>query len=70
MLRYVKNVFLGFDQLLNAVFLGDPDETISSRWGKQIRDGTAPFWIKVACGALNLIDRKHCIDAIEDDRGR
>lgn len=69
MTRWFKNIFVGLDQLANAVFLGDPDETISSRWGKQVRDGTAPFWIRAACVALNLIDRKHCVDSIEDDEG-
>jgi len=33
MLRYFKNILIGIDQLINTLFLGDPDETISSRTG-------------------------------------
>lgn len=29
--RYVINLLISFDQLVNVVFLGQPDETISSR---------------------------------------
>jgi len=31
---YVLNVLVGFDQLFNAIAFGAPDETISSRLGR------------------------------------
>ncbi len=32
--RYFINLFIAVDQLVNTIFYGDPDETISSRLGK------------------------------------
>ena len=31
MKNYIFNVFIALDQLINAILLGDPDQTISSR---------------------------------------
>ena len=32
--KYIWNMLIAFDQFVNAIFGGDPDETISSRVGK------------------------------------
>ena len=32
--KYVWNILIAIDQFFNALFGGDPDETISSRAGK------------------------------------
>jgi len=32
--RYGTNLLLSFDQTVNAIMMGDPDETISSRLGR------------------------------------
>ena len=40
--RYVFNVLVALDQFVNTLFYGDPDETISSRLGKNYK-GT---WMK------------------------
>ena len=36
--RYFTNLFIAIDQLFNALLYGDPDETISSRLGKNYPD--------------------------------
>ena len=36
MRKYLYNILIGVDQLVNAIFGGDPDETLSSRLGKHI----------------------------------
>jgi len=67
---YWLRVLIGVDQLLNAVFGRDPDETISSHLGKEARKhgGRLP-WHKpfeaflYAC--LEAIDPGHCERSIE-----
>jgi len=34
--RFIINLFLAVDQLLNTILLGHPDETLSSRLGRTI----------------------------------
>jgi hypothetical protein len=73
--QYTVNVLIGIDQLANAIFKGDPDETISSRLGKIKRKyGKIPFRrYPLRClidMMLEKIDPNHCIDAIEDDEGK
>lgn len=36
MIRFIVNLFLAADQLINTLLLGHPDETISSRLGRSI----------------------------------
>ena len=66
---YIWNVLIGIDQLVNAIFWGDPDETISSRMGKRIRRGERDFFTRFLCWLLDKIDSNHCMDAIEEDEG-
>ena len=70
MKKYCWNLFIGIDQLANAILLGDPDETISSRMGKALRSERKCFLCKPLCWALDKIDPKHCRDAIEEDEGK
>jgi len=72
--KWILNVLIGFDQLLNAILAGDPDETISSRLGKiKIKhNGVIPWYrplSKVVDWGLEKIDKNHSIDAIETDEG-
>lgn len=70
MLRaYVWNLFVALDQLLNTIAFGDPDETLSSRMGKTIRENRclACRWI---CWLLGKFDRNHCNKTIETDEGK
>lgn len=68
MTRYIWNVLIWIDQGFNTLLAGDPDETLSSRMGKYVkrRRGFIPC---VICKMLDLIDKNHCIENIEADRG-
>lgn len=65
---YFWNLLLSIDQLFNALLAGDPDETLCSRVGKYQRAGRG--WFPKQFGRfMNLFQKDHCIQAIEDDRG-
>jgi hypothetical protein len=72
--KWTLNVLISLDQLLNTVFGGDPDETISSRLGKlKVRHGIIPWYrplAKTLDYLLDAVDENHCIDAIERDEGK
>ena len=76
LVHYVWNVLIGIDQLANAVlFLGDPDETISSHIGRVKRDngGKVPRYRVVMLALdwfLDWLDPNHSIDSIEEDEGK
>jgi hypothetical protein len=36
MKKYIWNILVAIDQFINTVLGGDPDETMSSRMGKQL----------------------------------
>lgn len=66
--KWALNVLIAFDQLVNAITGGDPDETISSRLGKAKRRGNRVA--KAVCWILAKVFRaRHCMDSIEDDEG-
>lgn len=75
--KYIKNILIAFDQLVNAILFGDPDETISSKLGKSQRGdyGTGlrillyPFAKIVDCVFYILGDKNHCQTSIEEDEG-
>jgi hypothetical protein len=67
-MRYIWNLLISIDQLFNAIFGGDPDETISSRMGKRLSKHDCPF-CNLICKLLNLVDRNHCVKSIEKDEG-
>lgn len=69
-MSYKWRVLIALDQFGNALVGGAPDETISSRWGRLVRDKgkKAPLYARVGCYLLERIDRGHCHDAIEFDR--
>lgn len=74
--RYALNIAVALDQLLNALLGGDPDETLSSAAGK-IVDGTVETpcrtcrWAaRIFCTGLDLVDRGHCVRAVERDEGK
>ncbi|HYD43665.1 MAG TPA: hypothetical protein VEA79_00210 [Phenylobacterium sp.] len=58
-------LLVALDQLANALLLGLPDETISSRAAKAARRGKR--WGCVLCWLLDKIDRDHCERVIELD---
>jgi hypothetical protein len=65
-MTYFWNVLIAIDQLGNAVLGGNPDETISSRMGKAIRERRC-YLCRVICWFLDKIDKDHCKESIEED---
>ena len=66
--KYFKNLLIGFDQFVNAVTGGDPDETISSRVGKR-RDAAERFMAPII-DKLFWWDKDHTKTSIEHDEGK
>lgn len=80
MLKYLWNVLLTIDQGVNVMFspvlnpifgtdnnkFGNPDETLSSVLGKNIRAGDCKLCGAV-CWVLNLLQTDHCKKSIEQD---
>jgi len=64
--RYVKNLLIALDQLINTVFGGDPDETISSRFGKRSRSNI----IRQRIDRLFFWEQNHTGNSIEPDEGK
>lgn len=63
--RYLWNILISLDQLLNALLGGDPDETISSRAAKRQH-----VWVWRKVGVfLEWIDPGHLTDSLELDEG-
>ena len=60
---YLLNILISFDQLVNVLFLGQPDETISSRaW--RCKDANS-FW-KLMHSLINKLfffQKEHCFNA-------
>lgn len=63
-MRYSKSVFIALDQLLNALFGGYPDETLSSR-AYRMDVGGGPHWPRKFIDSVALIfrDKDHCREA-------
>lgn len=71
--RYIWNLLIAIDQFFNTVLAGDPDETMSSRFGKWLRLPHHTWRWKVAyviCRILHWIDNGHCDKTIEEDEGQ
>lgn len=66
--RYFWNLLLALDHLLNAIFGGEPDETLSSRWGKLARENHK--FSMFMCKLLHILDEGHCERSIIYDRGK
>ena len=64
-MKYLHNLLIALDQLLNTLLWGNPDETISSRLGKASRRGNRVA--RILCRVIHLFDSNHCYDAIEVD---
>lgn len=68
MRKYLWNLLVSLDQLLNTLAKGNPDETVSSRAAKAARKGER--WGCVLCSLLDRLDKDHCEKSIELDEGR
>lgn len=70
---YVKDIWLVFDKLWNAILLGDRDETFSSRLGK-IYHYNAPtrfpeWFVHRLVWMLDKVDSNHCKNSIDWNHG-
>ena len=65
--RYAYNILISLDQFGNTLAGGSPDETISSRIGKNPR---VSFLSKGLYKFLNWLQPNHCEKAIEADEGK
>ncbi len=64
---YGQRIAIALDQLLNALFAGSEDETISSRAYKASLGGKR--WGCLLCRFLNWLDKDHCKNSVEWDEG-
>ena len=64
---YVKRVFIGIDQLVNALCGGWPDETLSSMAWRWHTDGVR-HWPYYVIETLFFFDKNHCRESFESER--
>jgi hypothetical protein len=64
--HYIWNLLIAIDQLINTIFGGDPDETISSRLGKNRNRNSFTRFIS---DFLDLFEWKHVEKSVEEDEG-
>jgi len=64
--QYIQNIFYGLDQFINALLLGDPNETISSRCARvrEVHKNKCNI-CRVLCIFLHLLDKNHCTKYLE-----
>ena len=67
--KYFLNILISIDQFVNVLFGGDPDETISSRLGRNYPNSVLAkivdilfFW-----QCRNKVIKRHVINAIENE---
>ena len=65
--RWLLNILIAIDQLVNAIVRGDPDETLSSRAHRMAKK-RQPYWgwTERFINAL-FFDRNHCRKAWESE---
>lgn len=67
MKRYLLNIAIAIDQLVNAIFNGEPDEMLSARaWRIRIKNR----WLRIAIDTLFFFDKNHCQECYEIERKR
>jgi hypothetical protein len=69
--RWLLNIAISADLVLNAVFLGSPTETMSGRMGRTISNKSRGFggWMsRTICAGLNWLDKGHCLDTYEYEK--
>lgn len=65
---YLWNLFIAADITLNAILLGDPNETISSRAARAMLRNQ-PWWARLVCTVTAWVDPGHCPKSLEPDEG-
>jgi len=64
--KYCKNLLIALDQGANALLGGDPDETVSSRFGKRSKSNL----FRQAIDKLFFWQPNHTAKSIEADEGK
>lgn len=59
MWQYIKNILIALDQLLNAIFAGSCDETMSSR-AYRLEKERGRKWPRFLIDAILFFDKDHC----------
>jgi hypothetical protein len=65
--KYIRNVLVSIDQLINTVLGGDPDETLSSRAYKLDKHNNITTPRKIID---KILGSKHCEQHVEQDEGK
>ena len=70
-MQYLENILVSIDQLVNTIFGGDPDMTLSGRFGRAVKENRCVL-CKFICKILNKLDYNHCAqqDLNEADEGK
>jgi hypothetical protein len=70
--QYILNVLIAFDQLVNALVGGAPDETLSaSAWKGETQGRTVPrFFRKLIDALFYPFQKDHCREAYEAELRR
>lgn len=66
-MQYGKHILIGFDQLMNALLGGWPDETLSSRAWRWEKNGVRT-WPRRVIDAIFFFDHEHCRESYESER--
>lgn len=71
--KYAYNLFLSYDQFINSVLFGDPDESLSGRLGRAMLSGRPKFWVRPMAVVNNFLWLKftgevdHCLNSVEPE---
>lgn len=68
-MAYVRAVLIAVDQLVNTIFMGWPDETLSSRAWRWERDGVR-VWPRKLIDAIFFAEKEHCYQSYISERER
>lgn len=68
-MTYGKRILIGLDQFLNTLFMGWPDETLSSRCWRWEQAGIRA-WPRKLVDTLFFWQPNHCRSAYESERKR
>lgn len=66
-INYFKSIFIAIDQLINAIFRGWPDETLSSRAYRLEKNNITSIPRKII-DILFFFDKNHCEESYISER--
>lgn len=69
MYKYFKQILIGIDQLLNTIFKGYADETLSSRAYRDYKNGKRK-WPKILLDTILWFDKNHCYESYMSEKLR